>query len=122
MSDSIERARLIEAVCARASGWEAAAQCCHALQGSSSGSIQGGRAIKTELERTYKIRLSRAGAASGVVGSERLLSDLASYPGEELTVATMESADGQIYCMFLDSTASQLVACFVARDKRITGQ
>jgi hypothetical protein len=109
---------LIEVVCAKAEGWDAAEMCCKALRSLSAVSVQGGPVEKRHLERIYRVRLSRLGAVHGLIGSDRLLSDLASCNDDVLTMVVVESSDGKIYCMLFDVTSTQLVACFVGKDKR----
>jgi hypothetical protein len=121
MNGPLEASRLTEAICGVASGWEAAERCCRALGATSATTFQGRAVDKGHLERIYTIRLSRPGAPRDIVGSERLLADLANYKGKELTMVIVASTrDPDIYCMFLDQGADHLVSCFVAPDRRMT--
>jgi len=63
--------------------------------------------------------LSRPEASKAIIGADRLLADLESYSGDDLTMAVLEGPDGHIYFMLLDESASQLVACFVAGDRNM---
>lgn len=110
--------QLEQLVCAVGTGWPAAEACCRALR-ATEGPLVGATSVpKRDLQRIYEIRLSR-NQASGppVVGAERILSDLESYAGEELTILALPKGQN-VYCLFLNDTASELVTCFVARDRR----
>jgi hypothetical protein len=111
--------RLVDLVCPRAIGWEAAAKCCDALRGTALEALEVRSVQKAHLERIYGIRLKRRAAIEAIGGSERLLADLSSYHGEMVSMGVLEGRDGQVYCMLLDDSGSQLVACFVAWDKRV---
>lgn len=89
------------------------------LRAASEPTIRESSVPRAQLERVYRARLARPQAVDAIMGSERLLSDLAAYDGENVVMAVMESSDGQIGCMLLDDSASRLVACFVGRDRRV---
>ena len=52
------------------------------------------------------------------MGGERLLSDLDAFPGAEVTLVALEQ-QGWVYCMLFDAEVSQLVTCFVGKDRRL---
>jgi len=121
MNGPLEASRLTQAICRVASGWDAAERCCRALRATSATTFQGHAVDKGHIERIYTIRLSRPGAPRGVVGSDRLLADLARYKGKELTMVIVAGTpDADVYCMFLNQGADHLVSCFVAPDRRMT--
>ena len=122
MNGPPEASGLTKAICQMASGWDAAERCCRALRAMSATTTFQGRAVdRGHIDRIYTIRLSRPGAPHDVVGSDRLLEDLARHKGKELTIVVVAgTADTDVYCMFLDQSADQLVSCFVAPDRRMT--
>jgi hypothetical protein len=112
--------QLIDTVCPAASGWLAAQECCAALQAAAVDALQARTVDKASLERIYGIRLSRPEVAATVGGAERLLSDLAAYPGDELSMVVLEAGAGMpVYCLLLDASGTQLVGCLVVRDGRL---
>jgi hypothetical protein len=65
--------------------------------------------------------LNRPELPNDLVGIDRLLNDLASYPGNELAGVVLVSSSKQVYTIFLDKAAERLVACYVAPDRREEG-
>jgi hypothetical protein len=121
MNGPLEASKLTRTICGVASGWDAAERCCGALRATSATTFQGRAVDKGHIERIYTIRLSRPGASSDVVGSDRLLADLASHEGKELTMVVLAgTSDADVYCIFLNQGADHLVSCFVAPDRRMT--
>lgn len=119
MSDPLATADLIDIVCARAIGWEAAERCCNALKALPVGTVQGHAVPKSDIETIYRIRLSRPVPAD-VVGTDRLLSDLAGYSGDDLTMVTLPPRTGRdIHVMFFEKGATRLLTCFVGPDRRL---
>jgi hypothetical protein len=94
----------------------AAERCCVALRAAAGGEARGRRVATAHLRRIYGIRLGRK--PSAVVGGERLLSDLDAFPGSEVTLVALEQ-QGWVYCMLFDAEVSQLVTCFVGKDRRL---
>ena len=122
MNGPLEVSRLTKAICRVASGWDAAERCCGALRATSAATTFQGHAVdRGHIERIYTIRLSGPGAPRDVVGSDRLLADLARYKGKELTMVIVAGTpDADVCCMFLNEGADHLVSCFVAPDRRMT--
>ena len=89
MSSRLSRSTVVAAVCGAALGWEAAERCCKALRTTDVPTIRGHTVDKSHIERIYTIRLSRTDAPRDVIGSDRLLADLAGYDGKELTMAVL---------------------------------
>jgi hypothetical protein len=118
MRRELSVSQLERLVCAAASGWQAAEECCEALRDSGLEVIGSTSVPKRQLKRIYQIRLSREKPEGPpVLGAERILSDIDAYEGEELTMVALPR-DREVYCLLLDDTASHLVTCFVGRDRR----
>ena len=106
-------------VCARADGWPAADECCAALRQVSSESLRVNLIPTEQLAQIYERRLRNPKAASPpVLGADRLLADLAGFKGARVQMLAWERA-GRVFCVLLDETATQLVACFVGTDRRL---
>jgi hypothetical protein len=120
---SLSRADLIKLVCSGSVEWEAAERCCERLRKSSALKIPGKPVKKSHIERIYTVRLSRPDSPRDVIGSDRLLDDLATHPGDELTMVVLSGeGDPYIYAIFLDERATKLVTCFVAPDRRLIAE
>ena len=118
----LDASKLISVVCSAAPGWKAADKCCEALRKRPSTVLQGRPVKRTHLERIYRIRLSRPEVAKRVIGSDRLLSDLAAWRDEDLTMIVLDSSDGLTYCMLLNETADRLITCFIAPDPNVASK
>jgi len=92
---SLSRTDLIKLVCSAPVEWEAAERCCERLRKSSALEIPGKPVNRSHIERIYTVRLSRPDAPHDVVGSDRLLNDLAAHPGDELTMVVL-SEEGDL--------------------------
>lgn len=117
---SIPRADLTKLVCSSAVEWQAAESCCKRLRASSALEIPGNPVNRSHIERIYTVRLSRPDAHRDVIGSDRLLNDLATHSGDELTMVVLSGeGDPYVYAIFLDERATKLVTCLVAPDRRL---
>jgi hypothetical protein len=117
---ALSRADLTKLVCSSAGEWQAARRCCERLSASSALEIPGHSVKRSHIERIYTVRLSRPDAARDVIGSDRLLYDLATHSGDELTMVVLSGeGDPYVYAIFLDQRATKLVTCFVAPDQRL---
>ena len=111
-------AELEQVVCAAAPGWPAAEACCEAVRSSESEVVPSTSVPRREMLRIYETRLSRdKPEGPPVLGAERILHDVEAYEGEELTMVALPKGN-EVYCLLLNDTASQLVTCFVGRDRR----
>jgi hypothetical protein len=108
--------RLRSVVCAGAANWPAARLCCEALR-KANGIIRGELGSKATLKRTYGLRLGRPDVPTDLIGIDRLLADLERYPGEELVGFVYTGAAESVYTVIVDPSVSNLVACFVGKDR-----
>src|SRR5437763_1731892 len=115
MRTEVSFSRLISLVCPQVRGWPAAEQCCAALRQSPAQTIEALPVDRESLLRIYEIRLRRVPDA--VVGADRLLNDLRSS-SEHRPLMVLLRSEGRIYCMLVDLGLTELVACFVVKDKR----
>ena len=115
----LSTSRLLKAVCSRAIGWRAAELTCDAIKRYGQASIRANFVRLAELQRIYRLRLSKSEAMSSYVeGADRLVEDLESHTGEDVLMVVIE-VDDLVHCVLLDESGSNLVACFVARDRGV---